>query len=448
MHTVLIQNGTLLTMDHQQTIHSPGWLWIEDDRIDKVKAGYPPLEFIRRANRVIDASYKVVLPGFVNAHAHLSATLMRGWQDGPSELINGFASRSETFQDLLTAQEVRLACQLGLVENLRSGVTTIGHHQQVLTSPVHVDAAGEAAQRIGLRVQLARGWADRGKYGESPRDIINELTRLRYQWHQTAQGRITVACGPLRPWLCSDEMFDQTVDLARKWGLRTHLHAATTERAVNLVRQRTGLRQIEWLDSLDVLGSDTQLVHCIQVNRLEMEIIAERQAMVIHCPISEMYLAVGQIPVCSMRDQAIPVALGTDGSTAHNAHNLLETMRVAALLAKHSTGNPGTLAPSDLLEMVTVEAARFLGLEKIGRLLPGYKADISLINLHTVRTTPVHQLAYALVYQTIPSDVHTVLVNGQILLEAGTVTTIDETSLLAECRLAAQRLFDRTDGND
>lgn len=439
---LLIQNGSVLTMDEYNTIHTPGWVWIERDRVKAVGAGQPPAELVSRAERVIDAAHLAVLPGLINAHTHLSQTFMRGLGDDKS-LLDWLKQVMWPLQAAMTPEDKRLACLLGLVENLRCGVTVVGQHHKITTSPAHVDAAAEAAEVVGLRVQLARGWVDLGSGAEPPETILADMVRLRERWHGQAEGRITIAFGPMAAWRCSDAMMRRTVELAREWGVRTHLHVAEARDEIELMRQRNGLGHIEWLHSLSVLGPDMQLVHCVWVSEAEIELMAENGAVVVHCPVSNMYLASGAAPVRRMLDWGVIVALGTDGSASHNSQDLLETVKVAALLAKLSTNNAQALSPLEALGMVTRAGARFLGREDLGRIVPGTKADLTLVNLNTTRSMPVHRPESAVVYNASGADAHTVIVDGRILLDAGRVTMLDEEVLLEECRVAARNLLRR-----
>jgi 5-methylthioadenosine/S-adenosylhomocysteine deaminase len=383
-----------------------------------------------------------VLPGLINAHTHLSQTFMRGLGDDKS-LFDWLKQVMWPLQAAMTPADMRLASLLGLVENLRCGVTAIGQHHKIMATPGHVDAAAEAAEIVGLRMQLARGWVDLGEGAEAPDVIIAEMTRLRQCWHRQVEGRITVAFGPMAAWRCSDEMMRRTGALAREWGLRTHIHVAEARDEIELMRQRNGLGHIEWLNSLDVLGPEMQLVHCVWVSEAEINLIAESRAVVVHCPVSNMYLASGTAPVRKMLDRGVIVALGTDGSASHNSQDLLETLKIAALLAKVSTGEATALLPLEALRMVTTAGARFLGREDLGRIAPGAKADLTLVNLNTARSMPVHHPESAVVYNASGADVHTVIIDGHMLLDAGRVTMLDEAALLEECRVVAKRLLAR-----
>lgn len=442
MTDLLIKNGALLLMDGQETIYNPGWLSISGPRIEAVGAGEPPAEIENQAGRIIEARGMAVLPGLVNGHTHLSQTFMRGLADD-RPLLAWLKQVMWPTQAAMTPEDMWLASLLGLVENLRCGVTGLVQHHKVTTSAEHAEAVLEATRTVGLRLRLARGWVDLGDSREAPEAIIEATRHLYEQWHQSEGGRITVGFGPMAAWRCSDETMRRTVDLARQWGLPVHIHVAEARAEMELMQQRNGLGHIEWLASLDALGPETQLVHCVWLNETELDLIAAAGATVIHCPVSNMYLASGIAPVRQMLDRAIPVALGTDGSASHNSQDLLETLKVAALLTKVSSGEAMAMLPMDGLRMVTTNGARLLGSDYTGQLRAGARADISLIRLNTVRAMPVHRPESAVVYNANGPDAHTVLVDGQILLDGGRVTMLDEASLLTECQKTADRLLMR-----
>jgi 5-methylthioadenosine/S-adenosylhomocysteine deaminase len=152
-----------------------------------------------------------------------------------------------------------------------------------------------------------------------------------------------------------------------------------------------------------------------------------------------------------MLARGIPVALGTDGPGSQNSQDMLESLKIAALLAKVSTGDANAVLPLDILRMATVEGARLFsnrtlsgaGSPKLGRIVPGARADLTLVDMNNARSMPVHRPESALVYNAVGPDVGTVIVDGRILLDAGQVTVLDEGALLEECRQAARDLLER-----
>lgn len=428
-------------MNNESTVHTPGWVWVEDDLISGVGSGPAPEQLSSQADRIIDAAHMAVLPGLVNAHTHLSQTFMRGLGDD-KPLLQWLKTIMWPIQAAFTAEDMRLASLLGLVENVRCGVTAVNQHHK-LPAPAMSDTALSAAESVGLRFQLARSWVDLGTAAEEPDDVLAEMTRLYNQWQGTGGSRLAVSFGPMAPWRCSEKTMRRFVAQARAWGVPTHIHVAEAQDEIDMLFERTGVRHVEWLANLDVLGPDMQLVHCVHISEAEQALIAENNALVVHCPTSNMYLASGIAPVPELLQRGVPVALGTDGSASHNSQDLLETLKTAVLLAKVGSGDTTALLPMDALRMVTTTGAKIMGRDDIGQLVPGFKADITLVNLNKVHAMPVHHPDSALVYNCNGPDVDTVLVNGQVLLDNGKLTMLDEESLLEDCRWAAKELLIR-----
>ncbi|MCA9930371.1 MAG: amidohydrolase [Anaerolineales bacterium] len=441
MSKILIQNGTILTMDAHDTMHERGWVWLEAERITAVGGGAAPERLLSQAERVIDATHMAVLPGLVNAHTHLSQTFMRGLGDD-KPLLQWLKEIMWPLQAAFTPDDMRLASLLGLVENVRCGVTAVTQHHKLPAAEMS-DVTLAAAQAVGLRFQLTRGWVDLGGAAEAPDDIGAEMNRLFERWHGEENGRLSISFGPMAPWRCSDDSMRRFVARARAWGVPTHIHVAEAQDEIEMLQARTGYRHIEWLHALDALGPDVQLVHCVQITEAEQALIAEQKALVIHCPTSNMYLASGIAPVPALLRRGVPVALGTDGSASHNSQDVLETLKTAVLLAKVGSGDSTAMTPMDALRMVTTTGAKVMGRDDIGQLTPGFKADITLVNLDKAHVMPVHRADSALVYNCNGPDVDTVVVDGRVLLDKGTITMLDEAALLEECRRAARRLLER-----
>ena len=168
-------------------------------------------------------------------------------------------------QAAFTAEDMHLASLLGLAENVRCGVTAVNQHHK-LPAPAMSDAALAAAERVGLRFQLARSWVDLGTAAEKPDDILAEMTRLYEQWQGTGHERLAVSFGPMAPWRCSDSTMRRFVAQARAWGVPTHIHVAEAQDEIDMLLERTGLRHVEWLANLEILGPDMQLVHCVHIS--------------------------------------------------------------------------------------------------------------------------------------------------------------------------------------
>jgi 5-methylthioadenosine/S-adenosylhomocysteine deaminase len=443
MSSILIRNGSVATVNDEQEVHRTGYVFIEDDLITAVGEGDPPSQF-GKAETIIDASLMAVMPGMVNAHTHLFQTFLRGLADDKS-LLEWLKVAVWPVAQVLSEEEAYLAALVGMVENIRGGATSVIDHQYIHTEIGNDDGVCQAADEAGLRFLLARGWADidyHPAFMEKPGQIISETARLRDKWQAEGDGLIRVEFGPLIPWGCSEDTMCRTHDISQKWGAGTHIHVAETKIEVEMSLESRGTRHIEWLAEIGVLGPHMQLVHSVWLDDSEIKLIADHGAVVVHCPVSNMYLASGVARVPDMLKQGITVALGTDGPGSNNNQDMLELLKVTALLHKVITLDATVLLPEDVLWMACRGGASAFGMpEQIGSLEAGKKADVVLVDLDTPMAMPVHRIPSALVYNAGTRDVDTVIVNGNFLMRNKEILFLDEKLLLAQARHACSRLF-------
>jgi 5-methylthioadenosine/S-adenosylhomocysteine deaminase len=444
--SILIENGTVVTVDDRQQVHDPGYVLVEGDRIVEIGAGQAQARQRAGAGTILDARHMAVMPGMVNGHTHLFQTFIRGLADD-KPLLDWLEAAIWPVAKSLTEEEAYLAAMVGLLENLRGGATAVIDHQYVHTDPRNDDGVCQAAVDTGVRLLLARGWADIDyppPFMETPERIVDETTRLHEAWHGQASGRVRVEFGPLIPWGCSDGTMRRTHALAQEWGVGTHIHVAETRAEVDINLEKRGSRHIEWLAGLGILGPDFQLVHSVWLDDNEIALVARHGAIVVHCPVSNMYLASGVARVPEMRAQGIPVALATDGPGSNNNQDMLEVLKTTALLHKVANLDAMALLPEDVLWMACRGGAAAFGQTGlIGSLEVGKKADMVLVDLDTPRAMPVHRVPSALVYNASAGEVDTVIVDGQILMRDKEILCVDEGAVLKEARAACARLFAR-----
>ena len=446
---LLLDGGAVVTLDEAFTVHDPGWIHVVDDRIAAVGSGPAPAEVRNASGHRIDATGQAVMPGMTNGHTHLFQTFFRGLADDKA-LLDWLRDCIWPGAVHLDAHSARLAALVGMVENLRTGATSVIDHQYIHPADGDEadridDAVCSAADDLGLRFLLARGWADRNyepELTESSETVLERAQRVRARWHGHDGDRIRIELAPLIPWGCSDQAVQDTVAASRAWGGGTHVHCAETRVEVDMSLEERGLRHVPWLDHLGVLGPDTQLAHSVWLDDDELDLVAERGAVVVHCPTSNMYLASGVAPVLAMRQRGIPVALASDGPGSNNRQDLFEAMKNTVLLQKVANLDPVALQPEDVLAMACRDGARAFGQpDRIGSIEPGRSADLVMVDLRSVFTAPVHRVASALVYCAGPAQVTNVVVDGRILIDDGRVTMVDERQLLVEAEAAARRVF-------
>jgi 5-methylthioadenosine/S-adenosylhomocysteine deaminase len=446
MRTLLIRDGIVLPGDDGRRACAPGYVFIRGERIAAVGAGAPPEGLAAQADETLVAAGQVVIPGLINAHTHLFQTFLRGLADD-KPLLRWLEAAIWPGALAMTEADFYLAALLGFVENLRCGATSVLSQHYIQTSTRNMDMVAEAAQRSGARARLARGYADRDPYypafQEATEQVLRETERLVRMWNKPGS-RVRVEFGPLIPWACRGEGLQKIARLARDWDIGVHIHLDETRPEVQMSLDEHGVRPARWLADLGVMDERWQLVHCVWLDEEEMDLVAQAGSTIVHCPVSNMYLASGTPKVLDWRKRGIPVALATDGPGSNNSQDMLEVLKYTACLQKVDQLDATALLPHEVLEMAWAGGARAMGLAgEIGRLAPGALADVTLVRLDRPHIAPVHSAQSALVYNANGNDVDTVIVNGQVLVRGGRHTTVDEAGLIADCQRAAEAMCAR-----
>ncbi len=443
---LLVHGGAIVTVDDLGTIHDPGWVYVRGGKIAEVAAGAPPESRRRQAAEVIDAAQCAVMPGMTNAHTHLFQAFFRGLADDKA-LLDWLRDCIWPGVVHLDADIAHAAALAGLLENLRGGATAVIDHQYVHVDEGINDAVCRAADELGVRFLLAHGWADRNYHpplAQTAEHAVTQADAARRRWDGHNNGRIRVELAPLIPWGCSDDAMRTTVAAARDWGRGTHIHCAETAIEVEMSLEERGMRHVDWLASLGVLGPDVQLAHSVWLDDSELDLIASSGSIVVHCPVSNMYLASGVARLPEMRDRGITVALASDGPGSNNRQDMFEVLKTTVLLQKVHRLDPLVLQPAEVLDMACRGGAAAFGcVGEFGSVAEGQRADMVVVDLRSPFVAPVHRVESALVYNVTPRDVRDVIVDGRILIQDGRLTVADEAQLMANANDAAARLFRR-----
>ena len=444
----LVYDAAIVTSDDAGRIVDRGWVYAVDDRIVEVGVGEVPRGRLL-GDVVVDGTNMAVMPGMVNGHTHLFQTFFRGLGDDKS-LLDWLRDYIWPTASEMTADEVGLAATVGLIENLRTGATSVIDHQYIHADPATDDAVCAAADRLGVRFLLARGWADRNyepRLSETSAQIIERTDAVAARWHGHDHGRLRVETAPLIPWGCSDETMRAVGGATAAFGGGLHVHCAETAVEVEMSQAERGMRHVPWLESVGALGPATQLAHSVWLDDDELDLIAQRGATVVHCPVSNMYLASGVPRIPEMIRRGIVVALASDGPGSNNRQDMFEAMKTAVLLQKIHHLDPVILQPEDALRMATRGGAAAFGqVDAIGQIAEGRKADLVIVDLDSPFIAPVHRVASALVFNASPRDVHTVVVDGRVVIRDRQLLVADERAVLAEARQVCGALFARVSG--
>jgi 5-methylthioadenosine/S-adenosylhomocysteine deaminase len=310
------------------------------------------------------------------------------------------------------------------------------------------DAVFAAVEPTGLRAVIGKCMMDGAedvpaRLRERTQASIDESLALARRWNGQAGGRLRAAFAPRFAVSCSRALLEAVADLSSRHGLLVHTHASENRDEVALVRARTGLSNVEYLAAVGLVTPHLCVAHCVWVDEPEQALLAERRARVLHCPGSNLKLGSGIAPVAAMRRRGISVSLGADGAACNNHLDMFQEMRLAATLQAVTEG-PGALTARDALAMATRDGARALGLaHAIGALVPGLRADVIVVDRDRPHLVPGTDAYSTLVYAGRPTDVGTVVVDGEVLVEHGRPVRWDPAEVAATARHEARALAAR-----
>lgn len=441
MSTILIKNGYLLTMNDRGD-QFYGDIYIQDDRIKEIS---PKID--KPAEKSIDASGKVVMPGFIQTHVHLCQSLLRGQADDQPLLqwldtITGLEFRH-------TSETLYASARLGLAEMIKSGTTSIIdmgtlHHQ---------DSVFYAIEESGMRAQAGKAMMDLTQnlpalLRESTEESLRESLDLMHRWHGKANGRIRYGFAPRwQLWNTGHLLKEIKQEADNHPGVGIHGHAGEIEYEVQAMLELTGMRNLVFLESLGVVGPNVQMAHCIWLNDDEYRVMAETGTHAMHCPCCNAKLGSGVAKVPEMLELGINVSLGSDGAPSNNNLDMFVEMRVASLLHKLRLG-ANALPAESILQMATRNGAATLGMsDELGVLEAGCKADIIILDNGGLHAAPMREfeqdhLTKRLVSSYQSENVQTTLIDGQIVMEDRKLLSMNEDEIMADGKKALQKLMD------
>ncbi len=434
--TILIKGGTIVTMDEKNSIVR-GDVLIRDGRIAEIGQVHGV------ATTIIDAAGCAVLPGFVQTHIHLCQTLFRGAADDLA-LIDWLKQRVWPMEAAHTAESIRASARLGIAELIKGGTTcaltmeTVRHTEEVL----------RAVDETGFRATVGKCMMDKGEEVpagllEKTDESIRESVALIEQWHGSSGGRVRCCFAPRFAISCTPELLSEVAKLARQHRVMIHTHASENKKECELVEAETGRRNVAYLDSLGISGAHVLLAHCVHLDTEEMEALARTKTNVAHCPSSNLKLGSGLARIAEMLARRIPVSLGADGAACNNRLDMFTEMRTAALLQKLAHG-PEVLPAGRALRIATIGGARALGLEKeIGSLEAGKRADVIVVGLDQLHSSPQRDIVSALVYSAVASDVSATIIDGQVLMRERKLLMMNEASMIEDANREAKSLTER-----
>jgi len=425
---ILIEHAVVVSMDAERRIFRDGSVLV--DGRDVVQIGRaadvrPP----RPPDRVIDGRNRLVLPGFVNTHVHLSEHMNRGVMADEIAVDRYMADWLIPLYSAMTPEDEACAATLACLEMIRTGTTTFCEAGTLFD----VGAVADAVARLGMRAVLGRWTWDmagaRGRMRYSTDEALRRNDEMIAAVKDRGDGRIAAWPLLLGFGTCSEELIRGAHALADKhgtgWGM---MHLAS-----HPSRKTNDTMPLATLDALGVLDARTKLTHMVYVSAGDIALLARRGVHVVHCPTAALKHTKGlgehgRFP--EMLAAGVGVSLGGDSGNGSNHFDMLRLMHVTALVSKDARLDTRVMPPETVLEMATVHGAAALGLgREVGSLEPGKRADLVMFDLDTPEWRPLVDPVNSLVYAASGASVRTVMIDGRVVLDDGRITTIDETAV-------------------
>jgi 5-methylthioadenosine/S-adenosylhomocysteine deaminase len=450
MALLLVEGGTVVTIDPRRRVIKEGALLIDGERIKAVgkaaelKAGYPGAD-------ILDARGKLIMPGLIDTHIHLSQMMARGLTDDiDGKMVRWSWDRVYPWEARLTEEDVYASARLCCLEMIRTGTTTFAD-----PGGRYMDAVAAAVKESGLRGIIAVASMDQspadwplpeGLAPTTTKEALAESSRLMDRWHKAASDRIRVWASLRVEPNISEELIRGIGKLAVERGVGVQIHAWVSQARVEWVRKKTRYTPLAYYHHLGVLGDNWLATHLGWITEEEVDIMAKLKVKACHVPGAALHGANGAISVGKFPEllaAGVCITLGTDSSAASNSLDMFQAMYLAATVHKEARLDGTLITPEQALEMATINAARALLWEdELGSLEEGKKADLIIVRNSRSNWVPVYDfsLVPTLVYSGEGADVETVIVDGKIIMAGGVVKTLTEEEVLKESQQRAQRL--------
>lgn len=440
MKQTLIKNATLVTMDENRQVYANGSILIEDDGIKAL--GKVDEDLIEPDCEIIEGRDKIIMPGLINTHVHLSQQLGRGLGDDV-DLLTWLRHRIWPYESNLSYENNYISSLACCGELIRSGVTSF-----MEAGGQEVGAMAKAVEEIGIRACLCQSTMDSGEglpesWVLSTEACLDRQVKHIETYRGKADGRINIWFGLRTIFNNSDELIVESKKLADHYGVGVNMHVAEIPEEIDYVKNTRGFSTVEHLNNLEVLDENFLAVHCVWMTDREIDLFRVHDVKVSHNPAAAMrVLGFPRIP--EMVHRGVTVSLGTDGAPSNNRMNLIDELYLASLVHKGRLLDPTVLPAETILEMATINGAKSMLLDKeVGSLEVGKKADLIVINPNSLESLPLHDPISNLVYALNSKDVESSMINGVWVMKNRKLTLIDEENLIHQVKLHSAEVVKR-----
>lgn len=410
---ILIENALVVLPEGAEDVIRETSLYIEGDRITGI--GDKPAGFT--ADKVIDGTDKLVIPGLINCHTHSYMSFMRNVADDLS-FMDWLFGTIDPIEQQMTDEDTYWGANLAIIEMMKSGTTCFNDMQ------MNIHQTTRAVKESGMRAVICRGLV-----GSGNDEAGQSRLRQAYEERDAAKDcdRLTFKLGPHAPYTCDDEFLKIVAAEAKKENMGIHVHLSESESEISQIQEKYGCTPIALAEKCGIFDVSAIAAHCVQVTDEDIAILKRKNVSVVTNPASNMKLGNGFAPIAKMLDAGVNVCLGTDGAASNNCLIMFHELSLLTLIHKGTGKTPQCVSAKEGFRIATINGAKALGLEKeIGSIEVGKKADLAILDLNTPSLTPRNNLIAGLSYSANGSEVDTVIINGQITMEGRKILTMDE----------------------
>ncbi len=410
---IVIENALVVLPEGAEDVIRETSLYIEEDRITGI--GDKPAGF--RADKVIDGTDKLVIPGLINCHTHSYMSFMRNVADDLS-FMDWLFGTIDPIEQQMTDEDTYWGANLAIIEMMKSGTTCFNDMQ------MNIHQTTRAVKESGMRAVICRGLV-----GSGNDEAGQSRLRQAYEERDAAKDcdRLTFKLGPHAPYTCDDEFLKIVAAEAKKENMGIHVHLSESESEISQIQEKYGCTPIALAEKCGIFDVPAIAAHCVQVTDDDIAILKRKNVSVVTNPASNMKLGNGFAPIAKMLDAGVNVCLGTDGAASNNCLNMFHELSLLTLIHKGTGKTPQCVSAKEGFRIATINGAKALGLEKeIGSIEVGKKADLAILDLNTPSLTPRNNLIAGLSYSANGSEVDTVIINGRITMENRQLLTMDE----------------------
>ncbi|MDO5707053.1 MAG: amidohydrolase [Andreesenia angusta] len=414
-------------LDFKSTNMIEASIGIENGRISFI--GDIPSDFIY--DEIIYGNRKVAMPGIFNAHTHIPMTLLRNYSDDQN-LWSWLNDYIWPMEKKLKADDIYWGAMLGLAELIKFGTTCF------VDMYFYIDKIGEALYESGMR-----GFISRGLIGNEDSDYkqLQETEDFLKKWDGEANGRIRGMVGPHAPYTCSSEYLLKAIELSEKYDTSIHIHLSESINEVEESIRKYGLTPTENMERIGLFKRNTLAAHCVQLTDRDIEILSENNVNILYNPISNMKLGNGFARIKDIKRSGINIALGTDGCASNNNMSLLEEIKILALINKGLEADPTIIPAIEALQIASANGIKAVGLEdELGSIEIGKKADLTILDLNKIQTTPINNEISSLVYSLQSDNIYSTIVDGKILMKNFEYYTLDIEKIMYNINRISERL--------